>query len=350
MNEVIEYFNELNDEEYFHKWIKVYGYKKSYKYHLVSSITPYLFEPLKIKDSLAKETNENRPGRVEQKVYICIHDTGDTLEGHGSKFWCDAVKNEFRKDINEPYKCSYQYVVGNEGIYHMIPDNEIAWHAGDSTQVSYHMYDTGVKAVGNGVIGISKDGYYTIDNVKSKIKAPTDNEGHILDASFINDGGLRILENNGMWQIGETYFNQTYQKICNRGGNNNSIGMEISMAKGENIFYNMQQAAKLTVKLLKENNLTMDDIKQHHYFSGKNCPMTFRENDLWDYFFHLIEVEAIIDQYISSGYKIELECNIAYVNKNGTIDKLPSAVRGIPYIIKVTKDNKTFDNEFLKLI
>ena len=350
MDEVLEYFNELNDEEYLKKLIKVYGYKKSYKYQLTSSITPYLFEPLKIKNNLAKETNENRPGTKEEKVYICIHDTGDTLEGHGSKFWADAVKNEIRKDNNEPYKCSFQYVVGNEGIYHMIPDDEVAYHAGDGTKVSYHLYDTNVKAEGNGDIDISSDGYYVIDGTKTNIIAPTKEDGTILDKTYINDGGIRIIEEDGYFKIGETYFNSTYQKICNHGGNTNSIGIEISMAKGENIFYNMQQAAKLVVKLLKDNNLTMDDIKQHHYFSGKNCPMTFRENALWDYFFHLIEVEAIMDTYLSAGYKIELICDVSYVNKNGTIDKLPGAVRGIPYIIKVKINDEEYDNEFVKLI
>lgn len=350
MNEVLEYFNELNEEEYFEKRIKVYGYKKSYKYHFVESITPYLFEDLKIKNHLVKEGAYNRPGRVEEKHYITIHDTGDTLEGHGSKYWCDAVVNGVIKETGKPYECSYQYVVGNEGIFHMIPDNEIAYHAGDSTKVSYNMRPTGIKAVGEGIIDISSDGYFTIDGEKSSIEAPKDSEGNILTKESINTQGIRIEDINGEWHIGEVYFNETYKLIANRGGNNNSIGMEISMALGENITLNLQRAAKLTVKLLKENHLSMDDIKQHHFFSGKNCPQTLRENELWDYFLHLIEVEAIIDSYISDGYKISLECSSVVVNPNGSIDKLPGSIRGIEYTI-ITEYNGVRDSAmFVKLM
>ena len=228
----------------------------------------------------------------------------------------------------------------------MIPDDEIAYHAGDSTQVSYNMRPTGVKVKGEGLIDISKDGYFTIDGEKSIIIAPTDTEGNVLTKESINSMGLRLEDIDGEWNIGEVYFNEDYKLIANRGGNNNSIGMEISMAVGENIELNLQRAAKLTVKLLKDNNLTMDDIKQHHFFSGKNCPQTLRENGLWEYFLKLIEVEAIVDSYISDGYKITLECSSVVVNPNGSIDKLPGSIRGIEYTViteyKGTKESAMF--------
>ena len=350
MNELLEYFNELNDQDYFQKRIKVYGWKKSYNYHLISNLTPYLFEPLTIKNHIAKPTNENRPGRVEEKHYITIHDTGDTLVGHGSKYWADAVYNEELKDTKQKYACSYQYVVGNEGIYHMIPDNEIAWHAGDSTQVSYHMYDTGISEDKEPTIDISKDGYYMIGGEKSSILAPTDNDGNILTKDDINDGSIRLEIIDHKYHIGETYYNATYKKICNRGGNNNSIGIEISMAKGENIFLNLARCAKLVVKLLKDNNLHMEDIKQHHFFSGKNCPQTLRVNELWDVFLSLIDVEAIVDSYIQDGYQLELECSSEYVEKNGSLTKLPGSVRGIEYIIKTKYKDVEESALFVKLI
>ena len=155
-------------------------------------------------------------------------------------------------------------------------------------------------------------------------------------------------ENN--YLLGEVYYNETYQKICNRGGNNNSIGIEISMAKGENLFVNLARCAKLVVKLLKENKLLMSDIKQHHFFSGKNCPQTLRENELWDYFLHLIDVEAIVDSYLSDGYKLSIETKCEYVNENGSIDKLPGAVRGIEYIVTTEYQGKKETALFVKLI
>ncbi len=350
MNELLEYFNELNDLDYFKKKIRVYGYKKSYNYNFVEGLTPYLFESLNIKNKIAKETNENRPGKIEEKKYITIHDTGDTLPGHGSKFWADAVYNEFIKETNQKYACSYQYVVGNEGIYHMIPDNEIAWHAGDSTKVSYNLYDTGVGIHHHHDIDITTDGYFSIGGIKSNIMAPRGENDKILTKDDINDQGLTLVKGENNYLLGEVYYNETYQKICNRGGNNNSIGIEISMAKGENLFVNLARCAKLVVKLLKENKLLMSDIKQHHFFSGKNCPQTLRENELWDYFLHLIDVEAIVDSYLSDGYKLSIETKCEYVNENGSIDKLPGAVRGIEYIVTTEYQGKKETALFVKLI
>ena len=66
-------------------------------------------------------------GNVYDKHYICVHDTGDHY--FGAKMWSDIVKNaNLGKRV---YPSSFQYVVGNDGYYHNIPDNEIAYHAGD---------------------------------------------------------------------------------------------------------------------------------------------------------------------------------------------------------------------------
>ena len=146
MNKVLEFFNKLNNtEEIFKKEIVVCGWQKIYKDILISPIAPYLFEDLNIKEHIAKEKNENRDQRIKPKVYITIHDTGDTGPKHNAKFWSDTVYKEMWVDTKEPYKASFQYVVGNDGIYHNIPDNEVAYHAGDTTQYDYTLYNTGVK-------------------------------------------------------------------------------------------------------------------------------------------------------------------------------------------------------------
>ena len=119
MNKVLEYFNKLNNtEEIFKKEIVVCGWQNIFKHTMISPIAPYLFEELDIKEHIAREKNENRDLRVKPKVYITVHDTGDTGPKHTAKFWSDTVYKEMWVDTKEPYKASFQYVVGNDGIYH----------------------------------------------------------------------------------------------------------------------------------------------------------------------------------------------------------------------------------------
>lgn len=68
------------------------------------------------------------------------------------------------------------------------------------------------------------------------------------------------------------------------GGNFAGISMELCINSDGNFEKTMDNAAWLTAKLLKENNLTISAVKQHHDFSGKNCPQTIREKGLWNSF------------------------------------------------------------------
>lgn len=56
MNKVLEYFKSLS-KDVFTKDITVYGYESNYPYHLISSILPYLFSNLEIKENLALKSN-----------------------------------------------------------------------------------------------------------------------------------------------------------------------------------------------------------------------------------------------------------------------------------------------------
>lgn len=344
MNKVLKFFKE-NSSKNNPQMIHVYGWQKEYDVVLRPSICKYLFEDLVINENIASINNGNRDGRIKPKYYITVHDTGDSAKHHTAKFWSDTVKNEYWEE--GPYGASFQYVVGNDGIYHQIPDNEIAYHAGDSTKFDYELYDTMV--MGNNqhpVVTISTDGYYMVDGVKTIIKAPRaykEKDGvvvfdRVATTSDLNSQGVLCKCINGKYYIGETYFNQTYELIANRGGNNNSIGIESCINEGTDIHYTWQLTAKLVAKLLKDNNLTFDDVKQHHYFSGKNCPQTMRMNGLWDYFMSLVKVEYQVLLYKEEGYKIELVCDDKNVLPNGrVINDIKSKIK---YIIKVTKDNK----------
>lgn len=357
MNKVLEYFDKLNKEPIINKKINVAGWKFNFEHQLISSITPYLFEELNIIEHLAPLTNENRDKRIKEKVYITLHDTGDTIDSHTAKFWSDTVFYEKWIDSNEPYKASYQYVVGNDGIYHNIPDNEVAYHAGDTTQFDYKLYDTGLKEQDTCSVSIDEEGYYTINNQRTKILAPIfekEKNGVLIKRlctkDDINDQGICVVRQNGSFYIGETYFNKTYEKIANRGGNNNSIGIESCVNQNTNIYYTWQLTAKLIARLLDENNLTIKDIKQHHYFSGKNCPQTMRENNLYDHVMHLVEVESKIKEFIKEGYTINLYVEDDFILPNGIIKNLPNNIKEIKYKVETIYNNVKESHTFIKLV
>lgn len=335
------------------KQIKVYGWQNEYDHLLIGSVCKYLFETFDVIENITPLTNENRPGNIKPKYYITVHDTGDADKNHNALFWSNTVKNEYW-ELGK-YACSYQYVVGNDGTYHQIPDNEVAWHAGDTTKYDYALYDTGLSGSNNHpIITISTDGYYEIDNQKTNILAPRifkEKDGQVLVdrtpcTNDLNDQSILCKLIDGKYYIGETYFNTTYNLIANRGGNNNSIGIESCVNEDTDIYYTWQKTAKLVANLLYNNNLTLDDVKQHHYYSGKDCPQTMRKNNLWNHFMSLVECELEAIVLLKEGYKFELISDENIIDKTGRVKKqIDTKIQ-----VKITYKNNTeyldFDIKF----
>ena len=188
--EVMDYISSVTNSIINITTIKVWATEDYYLHELLPSVCQYLFEEIEINENIAPEGNPNRPGEKHEIRYITVHDTGDFSfnAGNWSKFVHDA------KIGKTPYNASFQYVVGNDGYYHNIPDDEAAYHAGDghnSTISLFREFPTGVYGTQEKPhVNISTDGYYTIDGKKSIILAPTDEEGNILDESYFNDMGI----------------------------------------------------------------------------------------------------------------------------------------------------------------
>lgn len=338
MNKVLKYFKDLS-KDVFTKDIIVYGYEFNYKHHLISSILPYLFSNLEIKENFAPKSNSNRDGRIKEKKYLVIHDTGDTNRKRNARYWSNVVKTQIHNDTQ--YNASFQYVVGNDGIYHNIPDNEIAYHAGDGTNFDYKLYHTNIIQQSDCKVTI-KDGYYYINNQKTSVVVPTATK--TLSQSDINDDGILVVIKDNVYYLGETYFNQTYQTIANRGGNNNGIGIEICVNQGDDIYLNYQLASKLVARLLDKYHLTLDSIRPHHFFSGKNCPQTLRENDLWSHFIKLVKTEYDVLQFEKEGYQILLVPLYDNILPNGRISSNPQRRH---YKIITKKDERQEEYEFI---
>lgn len=343
MEKAIKFIKEQANKEILVKPITVYGWQKEYEYTLVSGVGKYLFEDFEVIDNIAPITNENRPGDIKPKYYITVHDTGDSGINHTAYFWSEAVRKEGWEQGK--YACSFQYVVGNDGTYQNIPDNEVAWHAGDTTKYDYKLYPTMVKGSNiKPILTISLDGYYEIDGVKTIVKAPRvykEKDGVIIvdriaTTCDINDQGVLCKLVDGEYYIGENYFNTTYMLIANRGGNNNSIGIESCINEGTNIYYTWQKTAKLVANLMYNNNLTIDDVKQHHYYSGKNCPQTMRMNGMWDYFKELVQVEYQALLLLKEGYSFKLVIDNSYIDNNGIVTDYEK-IGKVKYQVEITK-------------
>ena len=333
---LLDYFSSIHNSKVPIQEITVQAWQGNYQHILKQSLSKYLFSPLNITTNLAPSSNKNFDNIKKPKYYICVHDTGCGV--HTAKEWNEAVVNEFID--GSKYSASFQYVVGNDGIYHNIPDDVIGHHAGDGYVVDYKLYDSNVEFNGNlkPIITISNDGYFEIDNVKSVIKAPLKN-GEIPLTSDINDQGIRTVVKNGKYYLGETWFSNSFNKVSNHGGNVNSIGIESCVNKGSDIYYTWMKDAKLIAFLMDKYNLSINDVVPHHFFSGKDCPMTMRHSNMYQHVKDLALIEFNILQFVKNGFKISFNCdNKEFVSDNGKVIKIPQYDLNVNYVITVEKD------------
>lgn len=344
--------------------IKVYGYQYNYEVSLIKSISKFWFGRHEVTDYFAPSNQEsnhnNRPGIFKKSIeYIVIHDTASVAKSADEYAHAQYVRNGGDGT-------SWHYSVGSKKIYHQISDNEIAYHAGDGLIVPFKLVDTGVEGTDPYPNIDILDDFYMINGQKSEIRIPIitfeKDEDKLVYASDyikqskvapsnayegqryqtsnikINDAGIRVDLINGKYYIGPTYYNATYGFIANRGGNLNSIGIETMVNEGSDLIRTWHRCAKLVAHLLIDNQLGIDRVKPHHFFSGKPCPMTLRSNHLWDYFMEFVDVEyQILKEF--SDVKISLINYDESIDEEGLIkiDKIKSSI--INYQIKLEDQN-----------
>lgn len=81
-----------------------------------------------ITDFIPKETQE-RPGQERRIKYIVIHETGNAGRNADA-----ASHNNYLHEEADNQQKSWHYTVDANEIYYHIPDNEIAFHAGDGLE------------------------------------------------------------------------------------------------------------------------------------------------------------------------------------------------------------------------
>ena len=303
---------------------------------------------------------------------------------------------------------SIHYVTGNKGsdsngatseVYQTLDHAHGAWHAGDSNSryysnsTNYEVLEdgtklrrfewipTGVQYDGSELLDIvwtaSDDFYFEINGKKTTIKLPETynykerNTDHIYNAdgtissqddltfswakftgrtpeSFFNDQGFAVKVIDGQYYMGPTWwsYGQVIEgRICAVGGNQNSIGIESCVNEGSDLWLTWQISAQLIAKLLNDNGLTIDRVKGHHFFDGKDCPQPLLENDLaiWYEFIELIKAELeVITTF--KDYEIEfVSNNTQLVDENGRVVKAPEFATSVSYKVTVKKDGQVVD-------
>ena len=128
-----------------------------------------------VKTKLIELSKEGRPGVKREIKYIVIHETGNFEKG------TDAESHSILLTENSNDSTSWHYTVDDHEIYHHIPDDEVAWHAGD-----------GVKNGGGNINGIgielcvNSDGDFeeTFDNATKLV-------AYLLDAYNLSTDAIK---------------------------------------------------------------------------------------------------------------------------------------------------------------
>ena len=319
----------------------------AYYTDVVQSISQLLFnEPLEINrryEATQAGVDSNHGGEKSSTEFITVHYTGNMAKGATAA----ANASYFASGGGGT---SIHYVTGNDGVFHCLDDKLVGFHAGDGTSVTFEWIPTGVKyAEGDPlrpVFGINKDSKFTINGKDTTVSVPTGTTPattKVTDSRWINNMGLAFKVVDGEYYMGTTWWCYTQVsegRICNKGGNLNSIGIESAVNEGTDLWYTWHKTAQLVAQLMVENNLDITRVVGHHFFSAKDCPQPFLANgmELWAYFIDMVEHEYnLITLFKDYEVTMELENGYGCVNNFGRVT-IPTESTVVTY--KVTLVNK----------
>lgn len=286
----------------------------------------------------------SRPGtKLTSFEYVTIHDTANNNGTAGAQTHANLLYNGYDA-------ASWHFAIDSTGAWQSVPTDEVAYHAGDGSR-SFAVTNTGVTATGEyPVITISMDGYYEFNGVKSLVKAPTNN-GITLTTSHITPSGLYTeIGLNGNYYIGTTYFNSTYQKISNGGGNRNSVGIETCVDNGTDYMQVLRHTAKLTAELLIAGGKGVDRVMQHNNFSGKDCPLTARRTNYWDAFLDMVSLEMYAKTQLADVNFTWTSLTPTLLNDNGRIVRSIGTATEVSYSVSVSYDSTSFSRTYSTIL
>ena len=132
----------------------------------------------------------------------------------------------------------------------------------------------------------------------------TDNVNEGADAqahnSFLHNSGADTelswhytVDDHEIWHHipdDETAFHAG-DHMAEDGGNKNGIGVEMCVNADGDYEQTLRNAQKLAATLLHEYGLSIDALKKHQDFSGKNCPSQLLDAGRWDEFVQGVQDE-----------------------------------------------------------
>ncbi len=165
--------------------------------------------------------NQRRPGEVREIRFLVIHETDNRSSGADA-----AAHSSFLNSDTSSYT-GWHYTVDENAIYHNIPDNEIAWNAGDQRTAG--------------------------------------------------------------------------------GGNMNGIAIEMCVNLGSDYSKVLENTAALCAALLRQYNLTPEDVYLHADFMDKVCPHRLISEDMVYEFEDMIRADynALMQETDSEGTQDE---------------------------------------------
>ena len=338
----------------------------NYYADIFGSVSKLLFnKELEINDQYNKATNDKYGDTLEDRVmksieFITVHYTAGFnptagAAAHGAYFAQPLSSNA----------TSIHYSTGNDGIYRGLDEKYAAAHAADggATDPDYFFRwtDTPVEVLDTDpefpVASITENGTFAINGRDTGVKVPEETRygrGYVTDSKWLNDHGLPINVKDGKYQIGTTwwcYSEIVEGRICSKGGNGNSIGIESAVNLGSDLWYTWQITAQLVADIMERYDLDITKVKGHHFYSAKDCPQPLLENDLeiWWEFIDLVKAEYAKIQ-LGEGYEFAFECADELVNEHGRVSGQEYTSKVVTYKVTVTKDGKSQTIELASII
>lgn len=324
----------------------------AYYADIIGSVSRILFNDKLVIDTTYNEATNAKYGealkdRVMESIeFITVHYTGSMASGANA----EAHAKYFALPLSQN-KTAIHYSTGNDGVYLGMDEIYRAAHAGDDgsevTVAKFEWLDTPVEVLPGdplfAEVSISKNSTFTINGRDTFIKIPVETKfgrGYVTEDKWLNKMDLAVNVKDGKYQLGTSWwcYTQVWEgRICSNGGNRNSIGIESCVNQGSDLWYTWQKTAQLVADIMLRHNLDITKVKGHHFFSAKNCPQPFLENDLrlWNEFIKLVQAEYA---KLVSAHDIEytFSSNSEYLDNKGRVLKNDEKSKVVTYTVTLS--------------
>ena len=330
----------------------------AYYRDIYGSVSKVLYNDALVIDTKYKATQDgistNHGAEMSAVDFITVHYTGNM----SPKADASANASYFAGGGGGT---SIHYVTGNDGVFYCLDEKYVGYHAGDSSMGERKWIKTGIKATSDDpetpVWGISSNSKFTLNGQETIVNVPegtTDATKKVTGNTFVYNGKVQNCINDmGLaWKIvdGEYYMLDTWWcysqvsagRICNYGGNRNSIGIESAVNPESDLWYTWQRTAQLVADIMVRHNLDITRVVGHHFWTAKDCPQPLLENNLeiWDIFIESVKHEyKLITDFKDT--KFAFTCDSDIIGKNGRVATQPLFSQIVTYTVEVNGEKIT---------